>query len=158
MEIASSAFSHNGSIPRKYTCDGDRALSPPLSIRGVPEGVVSLALVMDDPDIPQKFKEERGVNEFVHWVVYDIPPQTTEIPEGSMVGKPGMHGRGEPLYTGPCPPPEYEPSEHRYVFTLYALGETPIFDTPPTKDVLLDTIQPHILETAELIGRYTRTP
>src|SRR3989344_4297354 len=120
MKLESPAFTHNASIPAKYPCDGDRALSPPLSISGMPEGAAALALLMDDPDVP---KERRPDGMFDHWTLFNMPPGPTEILEGSAAGTKGANTRGDLEYTGPCPPPEYEPAEHRYFFRLYALDE-----------------------------------
>lgn len=156
MEITSSAFAGGQPIPAQYTCDGTRTLSVPLSIRGVPEEAQSLVLIMDDPDIPQVFKDQRGIDAFDHWVMYSIPPETTEIPEGAIVGAQGLNGAGNEGYTGPCPPPEYEPTEHRYIFTLYALSGTLNFIKAPTKDEVLQAMQGMILAEAELIGTYDR--
>lgn len=157
MELTSSAFENNGRIPSKYTCDGDRTLSPPLSIQNVPEGTRSLALVMEDIDVPT---EKIPSGKLVHWVLYNLPPDTAELPEdfGKQAPIPilGTNGKGSTGYFGPCPPPEFEPSEHRYVFTAHAASSAPAFEAPPTKDELLDAIRPYTLATAELIGRYAR--
>ncbi|HCR52056.1 TPA: YbhB/YbcL family Raf kinase inhibitor-like protein [Candidatus Kaiserbacteria bacterium] len=155
MSLTSPAFEHNGTIPAKYTCDGNSELSPPLSISGVPEGAQSLVLIMDDPDVPRELKAD-GV--FDHWTLFNIPPDTHEIPEGAIAGEAGANSSGAAGYTGPCPPPEYEPSEHRYVFALYALsGPLLRFAEIPTKRQVLSALEPLVLEKAELIGRYSRT-
>ena len=156
LSLTSSAFEHNGTIPSAYICDGDRELSPPLTVSGVPEGTESLALIMDDPDIPQAVKEARGIDVFDHWVLYNIPPETTEISEDATIGTAGLNSAGSERYIGPCPPPQYEPREHRYVFTLYALNGSPAFDKPPTKRHVVDALTPHLIAKAELIGRYAR--
>jgi hypothetical protein len=143
-------------IPAKYTCDGDRELSPPLAIDGVPEAAKSLVLVMDDPDIPEVKKREFGLEAFDHWVLFNIPPKTREIPEGTAAGTPGATTRGEPHYVGPCPPPEYEPREHRYFFRLYALDAPLPLPAGATKDEVLSALAPHLLAEAELVGRYSR--
>lgn len=153
FSLTSFAFGNNGLIPAKYTCDGDRTLSPPLSVSGVPEGTQSLALIMGDPDVPKALKPD-GV--FDHWVLFNIPPSTTSIPEGSSVGVQGNNGAGKPGYTGPCPPPQYEPSEHRYIFKLYALDSTLTLPVGATKTMVLATLEGHTLGTAELVGRYSR--
>lgn len=157
FSLTSSAFTDGGVIPAKYTCDGTRELSPPLSIRGVPEGTASLALVMDDPDIPSVAKETRGIQAFDHWVLYNIPADTTEIPEGARIGAAGLNTSGGTRYVGPCPPSKSEPSEHRYIFTLYALSEMLSFAESPTKRQLLESMQPMVLASAKLTGRYLRT-
>ncbi len=154
--LTSPAFRDGERIPSTYTCDGSRELSPPLEIAGVPEGTKSLVLLMDDPDIPQEVKEMHKIEVFDHWVVYNIPPGTTRIPEGATLGARGLNGAGKPGYTGPCPPPHYEPREHRYIFVLYALSRGLSFDNPPTKQQVLDALQPCLIDKTQLIGRYSR--
>jgi len=156
LTLFSSAFEHNGKIPSKYTCDGDRELSPPLVWSGVPEGTKSLVLIMDDPDIPEVFKKSRGIDSFDHWTLFNILPETREIAEGGVVGTAGLNSAGNNKYTGPCPPPEYEPKEHRYIFVLYALSGILQFNKLPTKQQVLEALTSHLLAKAELVGRYSR--
>lgn len=156
FSITSSAFGNNEMIPAKYTCDGNRELSPPLTFSGVPKMAKSLVLIMDDPDIPEVKKKEFGLSEFNHWTLFNIPPETREIPEGGTAGTPGATTRGGLKYIGPCPPPEYEPSEHRYIFKLYALLEPLNLKAGATKEAILDALAPLKLEETELIGRYSR--
>ncbi len=157
LTLTSAAFTHNGNIPAKYTCDGDSKLSPPLSFGGVPEEAKSLVLVMDDPDVPDIRKKEFGIEAFDHWVLFNIPPETREISEGDTVGTPGATTRGELHYVGPCPPPQYEPKEHRYIFKLYALRAPLTLSVGATKREVLDALAPIVIAQAELIGRYART-
>ncbi len=154
--LTSPAFGEGEKIPAEYTCDGDSSLAPPLAISGIPEGTKSLALIMDDPDIPAAVKASRGIEELNHWVLYNIPVGATGIPEGGTVGDTGVNGVGTAAYIGPCPPPQYEPSEHRYVFTLYALSGMLDFAVPPKKAELVAAIMPLLIEKATLIGRYSR--
>ena len=156
LTLTSTVFPDNERIPKKYTCDGDRLLAPPLAISGVPAGTKSLALIMDDPDIPMIVKEARGIEELNHWVLYNIPATATEIPEGGAAGDTGINGVGTATYIGPCPPPEHEPSEHRYIFTLYALSGMVSFAAPPKKAELVTAITPLLIEKATLTGRYSR--
>lgn len=153
LSITSSAFEQNGRIPSQYTCDGDRAINPPLAFSGVPEGAKSLALVMDDPDVPKVLHPD-GV--FDHWVLFNIPPDIRGIAEGASVGTAGANGGGKNAYTGPCPPPQYEPKEHRYIFVLYALDATLPLKEGATKQEVLKAIEGHVIQQAELIGRYNR--
>ena len=156
FSITSPAFEHNGSIPRIFTCDEEGASNPELQISGVPEEAVSLAMLMDDPDIPQVFKDERGIDSFDHWTLFNIPTDTTGILEGESVGTVGVNGRGENGYTGPCPPPEYEPTEHRYFFKLYALDTELDLSEGATKGEVLEAMEGHIIEQTELVGLYDR--
>lgn len=156
LTLTSPAFTNGGMIPAKYTCDGDSKLSPPLSIAEVPEEAKSLVLIMDDPDIPEIIKKKLGLEAFDHWVLFNITPDTREIPEGGTAGVPGVNTRGDTGYTGPCPPPEYEPREHRYVFKLYALRATLPLLAGATKREVLSALAPLVIAEAELVGRYSR--
>ncbi|MEQ1813464.1 MAG: YbhB/YbcL family Raf kinase inhibitor-like protein, partial [Candidatus Nitrotoga sp.] len=154
--IASDAFAQNDSIPENFTCDvstGTPALSPALKISDVPSNAKTLALVMHDPDVPPQLRPD-GI--FVHWVAFNIPTTTTMIPEGASAGISGSNGAGKSGYVGPCPPKEYQPDEHRYIFTLYALDTEFIMPTAATRDELLSVMQGHILSEAVLVGRYKR--
>lgn len=155
MEIASTAFLHDGNIPSKYTCDAAAPVSPPLLFSGAPEGTVSLAIIMEDPDVPTAVLPS-GV--FDHWVMFNIDPATTTLEEGKTVGVVGANGRGARSYAPPCPPPQYTPSEHRYFFRLYALDTMLDLPAGATKAQVLAAMDGHILETAELVGRYDRAP
>lgn len=150
MKLESSAFKHEGAIPSKYTCDGEN-ISPPLKISDATEGAKSLVLIMDDPDVPKSIRPD-GM--WDHWLVWNIPPETTEILEGQEPqGTIGKNTGGKFGYQGPCPPDR----EHRYFFKLYALGTT--LDLSPattTKKDLEAAMEGHILDQAELMGRYNR--
>lgn len=153
FSISSSAFADGDSIPATYTCDGTRDLSPPLRISGVPVSVLSLVLVVEDPDVPKMLKHD-GI--FDHWILFDIPPETKEIPQGATAGIAGANSAGRNAYTGPCPPPQYEPSEHRYVFTLYALDTKLNLQPGANKQEVLIAMQGHVIAQTTLIGRYKK--
>lgn len=152
MTLTSPVFVHNGTIPKKYTCDGEN-ISPPLSIEGVPEGAQSLALLMDDPDVPKALRPD-GM--FDHWTLFNIPPEVSEIGEGESPGLAGRNSRGDKKYTGPCPPPQYEPREHRYFFKLYALDARLVLTEGASKAEVKQAMAGHILAHCELVGRYSR--
>lgn len=156
FSLTSPAFENGGNIPAKYTCDGSHGLSPTLAWSGVPEGTKSFVLIVDDPDIPQVVKDARSIKAFDHWTLFNIPPETREIPEGGTAGTPGTNTAGSADYTGPCPPPEHEPSEHRYFFKLYALNSLLSLSAGATKEEVLSALAPHIIEETELVGRYSR--
>lgn len=148
MKLTSTAFGHNQSIPPIYTCDG-KNISPPLAISDVPTGTRSLALLMDDPDVPAS----APVRVWDHWIVFNIPPETTDIPEAQ--DPPGILGkntRGDPAYGGPCPPDR----EHRYFFKLYALDAALPLPAGSTKRQVEQAMVGHILAQTELIGLYNR--
>ena len=152
LKLTSTDFENGASIPPDFTCDGDNT-SPSISWSGVPEGTQSLVLIMDDPDAPVQLKPD-GV--FDHWTLFDISPETTGIATGGTVGVPGANGAGKNQYTGPCPPTQYEPSEHRYFFRLYALDSMLGLPEGTSKDDVLAAMEGHVLGEAELIGKYKR--
>lgn len=144
LRLTSSAFQNNGQIPAKYTCDGE-GISPPLTISGVPERASTLVLIMDDPDAPN------GV--WDHWIVFDMDPSITEIKEGEEPN--GTHGKGTAGkigYQSPCPPD----GEHRYLFKLYAIDVVLNLPDAISKNEVEAAIEDHVLDYAELIGRYIR--
>jgi Raf kinase inhibitor-like YbhB/YbcL family protein len=150
MNLQSAAFTHNGLIPTQYTCDGGD-ISPPLSWDDPPQNTQSFALIVDDPDAPGRT--------FVHWVMYNLPPDRRELPEGVNPGdnlgsnvQQGKSDFGRTGYGGPCPPS----GTHRYFFKLYALDTMLELPTNARKPDLLQAMDGHILAGAELIGRYTR--
>lgn len=155
LTLTSSVFANNQAIPSQYTCDGEN-INPPLTISGVPEGTESLVLVVDDPDIPEQIKKERGVSKINHWVLYNLPSDTKDIPTNAVLGSGGLNSRGNPGYIGPCPPPDMEPTTHRYIFRLYALSGTLNFVKAPTLDEVEEAAKGMLLEKAELIGIYSR--
>ena len=145
LSITSPAFSHNGMIPKKYTCDGID-VSPPLSIGNVPEKTKSLALIVDDPDAP--------MGTWVHWVVWNIGPGTGEIPENTVPPEAlqGTNDFGKQRYGGPCPPS----GTHRYFFKLYALNAPLTLNAGATKAKVEEAMSGHLLGKTELVGLYRR--
>jgi Raf kinase inhibitor-like YbhB/YbcL family protein len=151
LTLSSPAFTEGGLIPSQYTCDGEN-VSVPLNISGVPEGTKSLVLVMDDPDIPQSVKDERGIEKFDHWAVYNIAPDVSDIQTGAVFGTMGKNTRGDTEYRGPCPPD----GEHRYFFRLYALSGILNFIAVPTLREVEEAARGMTIESATLMGRYVR--
>lgn len=152
--LRSPAFEHGGAIPKRHTCDGDDT-SPSLSWSGIPEGARSLALLVDDPDAPDP-KAPKMI--WVHWVLYNMPANTTELPESiDIEALPGNTRAGKndwqrAEYGGPCPPI----GRHRYFFKLFALDvELPDLGQP-TKVELEQAMNDHVLDVATLIGTYMR--
>ncbi len=148
MKITSKAFEQNQSIPSQYTCDGDNK-SPELKFEDIPQGTKSLVLFVDDPDVP---KDRRPDGIFDHWVLYDILPDTSTIPSNEFRGTPGANGRGTNVYVGPCPPDR----EHRYFFKLYAIDTKLGLPAGKTKKEIVEAMSGHIIEEAELMGRYDK--
>jgi Raf kinase inhibitor-like YbhB/YbcL family protein len=150
MKISSPAFANGGEIPEEYTCDGANKL-PPLSFEAVPAEAKSLALIVDDPDVPKDLMPS-GV--FDHLVVFNIPPKTEGVKdaETTVPGTYGNNGAGQPAWTGPCPPDR----EHRYFFRLYALDTQLALKKGATKAELLADMEGHTIAKAEMMGRYTK--
>lgn len=149
LTITSPAFMTNGTIPSLYTCDGEN-ISPELDFANIPSGTQSLALTMEDPDVPTSIRPDGMWN---HWVIWNIPPTTIHINENDT--PPGVAGRntgGKAAYGGPCPPDR----EHRYFFTLYALNTMLNLPQGATKEELLSAAGGHVIEKSVLVGRYNR--
>ena len=152
MRIMSTAFDSATEMPRRYTCEG-KNISPPLAWEAVPEEAKSLALVVLDPDAPDPAAPAQT---FVHWVLYDIPTNIEGLAEGADLTATninhGVNDFGSTAYGGPCPPV----GNHRYFHQLYALDTT--FDSldQPSWAELEQAMEGHVLEKAELIGRYEK--
>jgi Raf kinase inhibitor-like YbhB/YbcL family protein len=152
MILTSSAFSHNGAIPKRHTCDGED-IAPPLSWSALPAGTKSLVLIVDDPDAPDPAAPTMT---WVHWVLYNIPPSANglaeggkTLPAGTLSGENDWHRMG---YGGPCPPI----GRHRYVHKLYALDIVLGGISKASKSALEKAMQGHIIGRAELVGTYQR--
>ena len=147
MQITSSVFINGGALPSKYTCDGE-SISPPVKWHGAPVNTKSFALIYDDPDAPS--------GTWVHWILYNLPPNTNELeenisslPPGTKVGE---NSWPEAKYGAPCPP--Y--GEHRYIFHLYALDTMLNLSGTITSEILKNAMQEHVLEKSTLMGYYKR--
>lgn len=146
MKLMSPAFQEGESIPQKYTCQGED-INPSLHIEGIPSGTKTLALIVDDPDVPAWVRPDQM---WVHWVLFNISPNS-RIDENTAPGSQGLNTAGDAIYMGPCPPDR----EHRYFFKLYAL-DTELDLQTPTKEELLKAMEGHILEETALMGRYEK--
>jgi Raf kinase inhibitor-like YbhB/YbcL family protein len=152
MELHSPAFEAGAEIPVRHTCEGDD-VAPPLRWHAVPAGTASLVLIVDDPDAPDPAAPRMT---WVHWVVVDLPPAATGLPEGGRPLPPGaregLNDWGRTGYGGPCPPI----GRHRYVFKLYALDALlPALARPQKADVER-AMHGHVLAKAELVGTYRK--
>ena len=150
MAITSDAFAEGDTIPKQYTCDG-ADISPPLKWTGIPEGAKSLALISDDPDAPSGM--------WVHWVLFNIPPEIdglpSNMPKSDTLDIGAVHGVtdfGRPGYGGPCPPS----GTHRYYFKHYALDTLLNLSGQVDKKQLEEAMEGHVLESAQLMGKYSR--
>ena len=151
IDVRSAAFGEGKSIPSDFTCDG-ADMSPPIEWSGIPAEAKSLAVIADDPDAPS--------GDWVHWLVYDLPPSLTQfatgIPVGGRLSGGGAQGRndfGTFGYGGPCPPK----GMHRYFFKIYALDAMLHLKPGVTKKELLKAMQGHVLAEGQLMGTYQRS-
>jgi Raf kinase inhibitor-like YbhB/YbcL family protein len=150
IQITSTTFAPGALIPIEQTCDG-KNLSPDLTWEGIPADTQSIAIITEDPDAPFK--------SFTHWVLYDLPPKTRQLPAGlppqpflNVGGGQGKNDFGRYGYGGPCP----KNGTHRYVFKLYALDKLLDLPAGATKTEVLAAIAGHIKATGELMGKYSR--
>lgn len=152
--LTSPAFDAGHEIPAIHTCDGSD-ISPPLSWSGVPPNTKSLVLIVDDPDAPDPAAPQRT---WVHWVLYNIPPDArgleqgvaaNHLPKGTHEGNNDWKRAG---YGGPCPPV----GKHRYFHKLYAIDTVLPSLGKATKAEVEKAMHGHVIEKTELIGVYQR--
>ncbi|MGC9522587.1 MAG: YbhB/YbcL family Raf kinase inhibitor-like protein [Anaerolineae bacterium] len=154
MRLTSPTFENQQEIPERFTCEG-KNVSPPLSFGDVPEDAAALVLILDDPDAPS--------GTFTHWIVYDIPPLRSQLPEGFSPGvdasegiREGRNSAGNVRYDGPCPPSMG--GKHHYHFRLYAVDTELGLPSGANRDQVFDLIHDHILDETELVGVFERSP
>ena len=147
MTLTSSAFQDGEMLPKKYTGEGDNK-NPPLTIGNPPDGVDSYILIVTDPDAPM------GI--FTHWVVWNIPGDTTEITEGQLPIRSieGTNSAGKIGYFGAMPP--VGDKAHRYIFSLYAMPITLELDSSVEREYLERAMTDMVLEECSLTGIYQR--
>ena len=146
MILESPAFEDGKEIPREYGYKNENK-NPPLRIRNVPDQAKSLVLIMDDPDAMGAVGKL-----WVHWVVWNIDPKTSEIVEGSLP-KGAVEGTtdfGQTGYGGPAPPDK----RHTYVFKIYALNEKIMLESGASKKQVEDAMQNHIISQTSLCGTF----
>ncbi len=156
LTLRSPVFDPGAAIPRKYTCEGSD-VSPPLAISGIPGGARSLVLIVDDPDAPDPKAPKRT---WVHWVVYNLPPDLDRLGENAQPEQfPGaavaLNDWKRSAYRGPCPPI----GRHRYFHKLYALDVSlPDLGPNASKRDVEAAMAGHIVGEAVLVGTYEKTP
>ena len=154
FSLTSPNFAHQDEIPSKHTCEG-QDISPALSWSNVPSQAKSLVLIVDDPDAPDPKAPKMT---WVHWVLYNLPPTSSDLPEAMATNalpepaREGLNDWKRTGYGGPCPPI----GRHRYFHKLYALDTMLPELGAPTKAELEKAMQDHVLAKAELIGTYQK--
>jgi Raf kinase inhibitor-like YbhB/YbcL family protein len=156
MKLTSPKFQDHAPIPSPYTSEGED-IAPPLEWADVPPEAKSLALIVEDPDAPDPRAPKRI---WVHWVVYNLPPNSKGLPEGARTGdglppqaREGTNDWGAVGYRGPAPPV----GRHRYFFKLYALDKILPDMGAPRREQLLAAMEGAVLATAELVGTYEKS-
>lgn len=153
ISVESPAFEANGAIPRKYSAEGEN-VSPPLSWSGLPSQTRELLLICEDPDAPK-------TKPFIHWLLYGLSPERTELPEGIPTMDPlasmpdarqGQNSTGQVGYSGPMPPVGH--GLHHYHFQLFALDEPVRFNYSPKREDVIAAMAGHVLATGDLVGTY----
>lgn len=146
LTLTSTAFDDGERMPEKYGYDAEN-VNPPLEIENVPEGAETLALVVDDPDAV-----EPAGKVWDHWIVWNIPPETTTIPEGwePETATEGTNDFDEVGYGGPSPPD----TEHRYRFKLFALDTRLDLSAETDAEALGAAMEGHVLDRTQLDGTY----
>jgi hypothetical protein len=150
LGVTSAAFPHMGRIPPEHTCDGGDTLVP-LEIANVPRDAKSLAIIVDDPDVPKSLRPDGNWD---HWLIWNLPPSTSSISQGSVPSSAvqGKNSWGRNDWGGPCPPDR----EHRYFFKVYALDAMLELDPSSGKGELERAMEGRVLAKGELVGRYER--
>jgi Raf kinase inhibitor-like YbhB/YbcL family protein len=150
MTLSSPAFANGGLIPSRHTGEADD-VSPALSWKNAPDGARSFAVICHDPDAPLV---KPGTYGFVHWVLYGIPGDVSELPEGSGDCVQGINDFGNAGYGGPMPPEGH--GTHHYFFWLLALDNVPDLPAGLTMWEMLDKIEPNVIGMNRLVGTYAR--
>lgn len=154
LTLRSTAFAHGEEIPSHFTCQGED-VAPPLYWEGVREEARSLVLIVDDPDAPDPQAPKMT---WVHWVLYNIPPDTAGLPRGAglhdlpSAAQEGLNDWKRTGYGGPCPPV----GRHRYFFKLYALDTLLPAVSNLTKAEVEAAMKGHIIQSCELVGTYEK--
>lgn len=151
IQVSSKSFQHEQEMPVEFSCKGT-SLAPGINWTNGPNGTKSYSLIAMDWDAPSPSFQLFPI---VHWVLYNIPAEMTEIPQGStnadLAAKkitPGLNIAGEPGYMAPCPPL----GTHRYEFRIYALDVDQIQPASNNRAGLLEAMEGHILGYGELVG------
>jgi len=152
-DLALKSSSFTDTIPNQFSsCEGQTNDSAELSWQSPPASTESFALIVTDPDAP--------IGTFTHWILYNIPPDTRELPQAVRKeeqtpngSRQGANDFGETGYDGPCPPGN---STHRYLFDLYALDTRLNLPSGVEKRAVLDAMNNHIVAHGQLTARYHR--
>jgi len=159
MTLTSPGFSDGGAIPIKYSQAGPER-SPALAWHGAPDSIASFVLLVHDPDAATA----TGVDDMLHWLVWNIPATSQGLPEGVPQGAQLPDGTRQisvsgPYYRGPAAPSSGPP--HHYVFELFALDTmldvAPVGAAPAaTRAAVLTAMTGHVRGKAVAVGLFKR--
>jgi len=146
MTISSPDFKEGGSIPARFTCDGEN-VNPSLQISGVPAGARSLVLIVDDSDAP--------AGTWTHWLMWNLKTDLKKIPANSVPAGAvqGLNGFRKNNYGGPCPPS----GTHRYFFKLCALDTVLELAANSDRKALDQAVRGHVIAESKYMGKYERS-
>ena len=159
LTLTSPAFTDGGQIPARHTQAG-RDVSPPLAWSGTPDSTQSFVLIVHDADAAIG----DGNDDLLHWMVWNIPGNSTSLPEGVPQGAQSANGMRQISGTGPYYRGAAAPSTgpaHHYVFELFAL-DTQInvaavgLAPPATRAAVVAAMANHIRGKGVLLGLYRR--
>lgn len=150
MQLTSPAFETGNAIPSKHSGEGDD-VSPAFGWSGAPGAAKSFALICHDPDAPLVKPGHYG---FVHWVLYNIPGDVSELAEATTDYTSGKNDFGKTGYGGPMPPEGH--GKHHYFFWLLALDEATELEAGLTLPELLERVEPNVVAMNRLVGTYSR--
>ena len=155
FSLSSPVFNHTGPIPKLYTCQG-KDISPRLNWSGLPNGTKSVALIVDDPDAPDPAAPTRV---WVHWVLYNIPASATGLPEARELDGPAARHAPGSQRLGSYRLRRAVPADRSPPLLPQALRARRRAAGPQAADEgdLLEAMEGHVLEEAELIGTYQKT-
>lgn len=154
IAVYSAAFGEGEEIPRRYAGDGDD-VSPPLAWGDLPAGTREVVVLCEDPDAPTP-------TPFAHWVLYGLPPDVHELPEGlkktaelaTFGARQGANGQRNVGWMGPLPPRGH--GLHHYHFEVFALDAPLSLGRSATRDEVLEAMGGHVLGCGETVGTYER--
>lgn len=149
--IESKAFADGGIVPPKYSMAGGN-VQPDFKISNAPAETQSYAIIMHDIDVALG-----GPDDVLHWVVWNIPGNTTQIeegklPEGSVNGK----GIRNNAYMGMGAPAG--PRYHHYVFEFYALNTKLDLPATASRPELLEAMKGKVIAKSAYVGRFKTEP
>ncbi len=154
LQLQINGYENDGRMPVKFATEGGGGENVSIGVKWTPlPAAQSYALLFDD--------KHPVANNWVHWLVVDIPNTATEITEGmSRTNMPAnsrelMTSWGKTGYDGPQPP--VGSGDHEYVVHLYALDMPKLdVDENVSRDDFLSAIRDHMIAEETYSGWFER--